>query len=506
MQERDDNMMNERNDEQSELRQGQQNVYTVGSYKNDQQAEGTAPYSNSPRTGEYSYSRDSIPEYRYAYSQPTTSTPTEQYTAGGKAPKAKKVRRKRSSGGRGGLIALVIAAAVLMSALAGIGGAMLVNMIYDNNDDPSRLPAYSDGETTQPNGGDASAPDGQQGTLNGGSSEAIIIKNDDSVTVKTVGGNIGDDALTIPDVVALVRDSVVEIYTEIPTYNGRFVESGAGSGVIYSVTEDGKIAYIVTNNHVISGADTITVRLTNGNKYTAKLCGTDASSDIAVISIEVNESITVAQMGSSRGLVIGETVLAIGNPLGELGGTVTDGIISALAREVEIDGQSMTLLQTNAAVNPGNSGGGLFNMKGELIGVVNAKSSGSSVENIGFAIPVDTAYDIVKELMTYGYVTGRVDAGLTLIDVTDTYSAWYYGVNSLGVYVYESKYTDEIKSGDRVVSVNGTEVSTSADVKSALSECRVGDVVTVRISRNGKQSDVQLTLQEYVPTLTTQKK
>jgi len=510
MQEKDDNIMNERNDERTESYQGQPNVYTVGSYKNDGQAENTSPYSDSHRSGEYSYSRESIPEYRYAYSpqstHPTQETPKRERRSR-KASKPPRAKRQRASGGRGGLIALVIVAAMLMSALAGIGGAMVVNMIYDNNDAPSRLPAQSDGETT-PSGNDVSAPDpeAQQGTLSGNSSDAIIIKNDDSVTVKTVGGNVGDEALSIPDVVALVRDSVVEIYTEIPTYNGRFVESGAGSGVIYSVTEDGKTAYIVTNNHVISGADTITVRLTNGNKYTAKLCGTDASSDIAVIAIEVTEPITVAQMGSSRGLVLGETVLAIGNPLGELGGTVTDGIISALAREVEIDGQSMTLLQTNAAVNPGNSGGGLFNMKGELIGVVNAKSSGNSVENIGFAIPVDTAYDIVKELMTYGYVTGRVDAGLTLIDVTDTYSAWYYGVNSLGVYVYESKYTEEIKSGDRLVSINGAEVSTSADVKSVLSEYKVGDTVTVRISRNGKQSDVQLTLQEYVPTLTNQKK
>ena len=117
---------------------------------------------------------------------------------------------------------------------------------------------------------------------------------------------------------------------------------------------------------------------------------------------------------------MGEGVIAIGNPLGELGGTVTNGIVSALAREVEIDGQAMTLLQTNAAVNPGNSGGGLFNMKGELIGVVNAKSGGDNVENIGFAIPIDAAYDIACELITHGYVTGRVELGLSLVDVTDT--------------------------------------------------------------------------------------
>ncbi len=495
----DNNRMNGQNDSADTPQNTHPNVYTVGSAGSADQSY-TPPTSGEAPRSEYSYTRDSIPEYRYAYTQP--SAPDEQ---------DKKFKKKNKRTGRGGVIALVIVAAILLCMLAGLGGAMIVQMIRDPLND-SILPkdtAGPDGFSSQigVTPGDTSSTDeGLNQAPAGEAADAIIIKNDNSVTVQTVTGQIGDETLTIPDVVALVRDSVVEIYTEIPTYNGRFVESGAGSGVIYSKTEDGKTAYIVTNNHVIAGADTITVRLTNGTKYTAKLCGTDASSDIAVLSIAVTEDVTVAEMGSSRGLVVGESVIAIGNPLGELGGTVTNGIISALAREVEIDGQTMTLLQTNAAVNPGNSGGGLFNMKGELIGVVNAKSGGDSVENIGFAIPVDTAYGIVKELMTYGYVTGRVDAGLTLIDVTDTYSAWYYGVSSLGVYVYESKYTDDIKSGDRIVSVNGTEVSTSADVKSALGECKVGETVTVRISRSGKQSDVQLTLQEYVPTLTSQKK
>ena len=496
----DNNEMNEQNNSAPEPQSSHPNVYTVGSTSGGTEQSYTPPTSPNTERPEYSYTRESIPEYRYAYTQPSAPAPEQD----------KKTKKKKKRSGHGGLIALVIVAAVLLCMLAGLGGALIVRLMHmQPNDNTLPIETTDPGKVNSPvdSAADTSSPtDGSMQAPLGDAANAIIIKNDDSVTVKTVSGQVGDEALSIPDVVALVRDSVVEIYTEIPTYNGRFIKSGAGSGVIYSKTEDGKIAYVVTNNHVIAGADTITVRLTNGNKYIAKLCGTDASSDVAVLAIEVTEEITVAQMGSSKGLVVGEAVIAIGNPLGELGGTVTNGIISALARDVEIDGQAMTLLQTNAAVNPGNSGGGLFNMKGELIGVVNAKSGGDSVENIGFAIPVDTAYNIVKELMTYGYVTGRVDSGLTLIDVTDTYSAWYYGVSSLGVYVYESKYTDEIKSGDRIVSVNGTEVSTSADVKSALSECKVGETITVRISRSGKQSDVQLTLQEYVPTLTTQEK
>ena len=182
-----------------------------------------------------------------------------------------------------------------------------------------------------------------------------------------------------------------------------------------------------------------------------------------------------------------------------MGGTVTTGIISALAREVSIDNNQMVLLQTNAAVNPGNSGGGLFNMKGELVGVVNAKSSGTGIENIGFAIPVDTAYPIIVELIKYGYVTGRPTAGLTLVDITDRFTAMYYGLDSLGVYVTESKFTDEIKNGDRIVSVNGTKVSSEAEVKSILGDLKVGDKVTFTVARKSGQFDVPVTLREDVP-------
>ena len=467
---------------------GAQNVYAVGANPTQHQSTYTPPVGDAAHNGVYSYSsRENMPEYRYDYRQ-YSATP----------PPPEKIVKQKKRGGKGLIIALLIVVGVLLMMLASVSSAFVIKFLADDKIiDAPFVDKIED--NTIPS--DTSASENLTPETQSPSSDAIIVKNPDSVTVKTVGGQIGDETLTIPDVVALVKNSVVEIYTEIPTYNGRFVESGAGSGVVIGKSENGKTAYVITNNHVISGAQTITVRFNNGEEYKAKLCGTDSSTDVAVVSIDAPENITVAELGSSAGLVVGEGVIAIGNPLGELGGTVTNGIVSALAREVEIDGQAMTLLQTNAAVNPGNSGGGLFNMKGELIGVVNAKSGGDNVENIGFAIPIDTAYDIACELITHGYVTGRVDIGLSLVDVTDTYTAWYYGVSSLGVYVYESKYSTEIQSGDRIVSVNGTEVATSADIKSIISECNVGDIITVRISRRGKQTDIQLTLREYVPTL-----
>jgi serine protease Do len=138
-------------------------------------------------------------------------------------------------------------------------------------------------------------------------------------------------------------------------------------------------------------------------------------------------------------------------------------------------------------------------MKGELIGIVNAKSTGANIDLIGFAIPIDTAYDIAVELIEYGYITDRVEAGLKLVEINDTLTAFYYGVSTFGVYVEESKYTDEIKRGDRIVSVNSIEVSTIAEIKNILSGCSVGETITIRVSRQGRQLDVKLTLREYVP-------
>ncbi|WP_243154785.1 S1C family serine protease [Clostridium thermarum] len=224
----------------------------------------------------------------------------------------------------------------------------------------------------------------------------------------------------------------MEITTETVSTNSRmrqYISEGAGSGVI--VSKDG---YIVTNNHVIDGASKITVKTTDKKSYTAKLIGKDVKTDLAVLKIE-DSDLTTAVYGDSSKLVVGELAVAIGNPLGELGGTVTEGIISALNRDVVIDGQTMNLLQTSAAINPGNSGGGLFNEYGELIGIVNAKSSGSGIEGLGFAIRINTVIDIVDSIIDYGYVQGRIDTGLNLIDILDSQTARRYRVQSTGVYI-----------------------------------------------------------------------
>ena len=303
----------------------------------------------------------------------------------------------------------------------------------------------------------------------------------------TLGGNVGDPHLTKADVVALVADSVVEITTAETRKNGLAYQSGAGSGVIVNAS-----GIVITNNHVIEGASRISVRLTNGNVYNATLVATDVETDIAVLKFEPAEELTVAVCGNSDNIRVGEEILAIGNPLGLLGGTVTNGIVSALGREVTVEGETMTLLQHNAAISPGNSGGALFNMRGELIGIVNAKYSSSGAEGLGFAIPMNTVMEIYKDLCEYGYVRGRADHGLTL--TTDRYYV-FQGY----IYIYSSRYTDELKYGDRLLAIEGKTPSTVDEAYALLDQYDIGDTAEIVVSRNGQQIRVSLEIREYEP-------
>ena len=241
----------------------------------------------------------------------------------------------------------------------------------------------------------------------------------------------------------------------------------------------------------------------NGNSCNAVIVGSDEASDLAVLKISTDEELTYVNQGHSADLVAGEQVVAIGNPLGMLGGSVTVGYISATERNfVTEDGTTMTLIQTDAAINSGNSGGGLFNLAGELIGIVNSKYSASGVDGLAFAIPIDSAYPVQLDLMEYGYVRGVIDHGLTLLDITKENLAqyhYYYGIDTVGVYVVESKYVPELQNSDRIVLVNGVEVQTMADIKALLSNCQVGDTVTIVADRKGETIECTLTLQEYVP-------
>lgn len=303
--------------------------------------------------------------------------------------------------------------------------------------------------------------------------------------------------IDLADMVDETSPSVVEVYTEtkqVSSWFQDYVTEGAGSGVI--LTEDG---YIVTNHHVIDGASTIKVRLSSGQSYTASLTGTDEKTDLAVLKIDAS-GLTAAALADSSSVRVGDFVIAIGNPLGELGGTVTNGIISAKDREITIDGEPMTLLQTSAAVNPGNSGGGLFNLDGELVGVVNAKSSGEDVEGLGFAIPANTVKEITQELIQHGYMTGRPQLGISVAQITKPGMGWQTYYSAPGLYITQSSADNGLKAGDRILQIDGTAIDSAADVSTVLNRHSVGDIVEVVVSRNGRETTVDVKLTEMKPS------
>lgn len=433
---------------------------TSSGYSNNYQNPNTNAYDNYQSNGYTAQNQQSQNVYN---SQPYGTAPN--HSANAKPPKAKKPKKQRKPISRGG-IAIALAVTMVFSCGLGFGGGYFANKVNTST----------------------------SGSLN-------ITKTSNSGTTTTASST--SKANSTSEIVKKTADSVVEISTEsvvTGSFAQQYVQQGAGSGVI--ISQDG---YILTNNHVINGANSVKVRLRDGTEYDATIIGSDSDNDIALLKVSAT-GLSPATFGDSNSLAVGDYVVAIGNPLGELGGTVTDGIISALARKVTIEDTQMTLLQTNAQVNPGNSGGGLFNANGELVGIVNAKQSATEVEGIAFAIPINNVLDILSDLKEYGYVTGKVDLGIDFTDITSDETAFYYGVNQTGCYVLsvDSGSNAEkagVTRGDLVTKVNDTDVSSSSDITAALEKAEVGDTVTFTVSRRGTSKTISFVLEEYIPAV-----
>ena len=433
-------------------------------YENTEENKDVTPSADTEAHG-VAYSPAEDGSYRL-----TSYVPTEQVTA----PKKK--------GGKGKVVLAIVAIVlcIALSGVAGFAGTYIADRFFTITDSGKPAP------NTPP--------------VSSGSSAGIVVSVPDENGENPPASVPRGELMNYADTAAAVKDSVVEITTEATVQGGgyfqQYVTEGAGSGVI--ITAEG---YIVTNNHVIEDAERITVRLTDGTQYPATLIGTDSRTDIAVIKIDpADRALTVAAfVADSKKLVVGAEVLAIGNPLGELGGTVTNGIISALEREVKISGSgSMTLLQTNAAVNPGNSGGGLFNLYGELVGVVNAKSAGNNIEGLGFAIPANTVRNIAAQLMEFGYVKGRPSINITVLGLDSLSAYYYFRSNQAGVYIVESN-EEALKYGDRVLSVGGTAITDAEDVSAIIEKHEIGESIEIMVVRDRKTVTVTVTLAEYVP-------
>lgn len=278
---------------------------------------------------------------------------------------------------------------------------------------------------------------------------------------------------------------------------------GEGSGII--ISKDG---YIMTNYHVVYGADPkqstasrtiLEVFLPDGREAKAVFKGGDEKTDIAVIKIELKD-LPVAELGDSSKLEVGELAVAIGNPLGmEFAGSVTVGVISALNRTIELNDRTLNLIQTDAAINQGNSGGALLNSQGQVIGINSAKIAASGVEGLGFAIPVNDAWPIVEQLIKYGYVRGRPAIGISGREISSVYAS-YFGL-AQGIYVtdvVEGSGAEKagIRRGDVIVSMAGKTVETVRDLDTIKESYKPGDTVTVVVDRNGRKVSLSLTFSE----------
>ncbi|MDE7121343.1 MAG: trypsin-like peptidase domain-containing protein [Oscillospiraceae bacterium] len=427
--------------------------------------------------------------------------------------------QKHNNGGKGFLkviagvaaVAIISVSSIEMYKLFGGNHSEWDAVVTSDADDPD------DSSMTE----DASVPEST------GNTGATV-----NSTANWINMSAPEGALSIPDIVEKALPSVVGInatfeYTPqntqsywgfgfgygIPNYGGDSGEkrqiAGTGTGII--MTADG---YIITNAHCIYDNESdykcgkaIGVSVVMGDadetEYDAEIVGYDLETDLAVLKISAN-GLTPAEFGNSDELRVGETVVAIGNPLGfELFGTTTCGIVSALNREITINEKDMTLIQTDAAINQGNSGGPLLNGYGQVIGINSAKMSSSygsaGVEGLGFAIPISDAKEIIEDLIENGYVTGRPQLGITGVNVSES-DAEHFSM-PLGVYVYgvtggSAAEQAGICQGDVITAVEGTTITNMDELNEAKNQYNAGDTITLTVYRSGQSLELELTLQE----------
>lgn len=375
------------------------------------------------------------------------------------------------------------AVCAILVAVGGAGGYLLLRS--DPDEVPSESaeadPSSENGLTAIWGGNDSQETDSAQSSDDSAFSMEIRKKPENSD-----GGFVVKD---VSDVVQKVRPSVVGVITEsFQTYS----TSSTGSGIILS--EDG---YIVTNNHVVEGGDSIAVTLDDGETYAAELIGTDVKSDIAVLKIDA-QNLPAAEFGDSSQVEVGEAAIAIGNPLG-LNGTVTAGIISAVDREIQVGSSNMVLLQTDASINPGNSGGALLNEYGQVIGVNSAKISSEDSEGLGFAIPSNTVGPIVEELIDRGYVSGRPLAGISGRNVSALTAAFYnipQGILVDQVAPESDAAAKGLTAGDVIIGVDDIRVENISDACTLRDEHKAGDTMKLTFYRQGFTHEINIQLME----------
>ena len=404
--------------------------------------------------------------YHFSYRDPNAESHTESAAGSTVEPAADPVvtdtpvQPKKHHGGVGRVVALILSCAVI-SAACGFGGAILA----------------------------------QNGSRTGKTTVQQSNRTAATVNVKKVDGQT---LMSPAEVYASTVNSVVSINCSAVSTNifGQQTESASsGSGFIY--TADG---YIVTNQHVVANASSINVTLYNGDTYPATLVGSDSDYDVAVLKIDAKD-LPAVTLGSSTDVNVGDTVMAIGNPLGELTFSMSQGIVSCVNRAINVEGTPFNMIQVDASINPGNSGGPLMNLYGEVVGIVSAKYSSyanTTVEGLGFAIPINDVQSIIKDIIENGSVGNKAYMAITAGTMTQQMAAQYKINATEGVFVYsveDGGAGDKagLKLGDVITKLNDTQITSMEDLSSAKKGFKAGDTVTLTVLRDGKEITTQLT-------------
>lgn len=408
-----------------------------------------------------------------------SSIPYSEYIKS-KDKKKKEKRPKR-------YIAALLAGAVLNLAI--LGGAFALGHNFGKDYGKSDTKA-SLSESLKDDSGNSTSDSGTTGTTGtNGATGTASTNNSGSMKTIEVAKEVG------PAVVGIKS----KVQGQVSLFGGYSTSESQGSGII--ISGDG---YIVTNNHVVANSTAISVLLNTGSEYQATVVGMDDQTDLAIVKIEPKEDLTVANLGDSSKIEVGETAIAIGNPMGvEFFGSVTQGIVSAVNRTVEVDNRTMNLIQTDAAINSGNSGGALVNDRAEVIGINAVKVSTSGVEGMGFAIPISEAKPIMSDLLDYGYVKGRPVIGLSTRDVS-SYMAqqygWPQGAQIMSITTQNAKDAG-LQQGDIITAVDGTAISSGSDLTSYKDTKSPGDTIELDVYKyaSGNSEKVKVVLSEQIP-------
>lgn len=404
--------------------------------------------------------------YHFSYRDPNAGSHAESAAGSTVEPAADPAvtntpaQPKKHHRGVGRVVALLLSCAVI-SAVCGFGGAILA----------------------------------QNGSRTGKTTVQQSNRTATTVNVKKVDGQT---LMSPAEVYASTVNSVVSINCSAVSTNifGQQTESASsGSGFIY--TADG---YIVTNQHVIANASSINVTLYNGDTYPATLVGSDSDYDVAVLKINAKD-LPAVTLGNSTDVNVGDNVMAIGNPLGELTFSMSSGIVSCVNRAINVEGTPFNMIQVDASINPGNSGGPLMNLYGEVVGIVSAKYSSyadTTVEGLGFAIPINDVQSIISDIMENGSVTDKAYMAITAGTMTQQMAAQYKINATEGVFVYsveDGGAGDKagLKLGDVITKLNDTQITSMEDLSAAKKGFKAGDTVTLTVLRDGKEITTQLT-------------